>query len=82
MTDVEGHPSNPYRVAAAGGMGGGGELSRYHPLTILKRLTYMGASLYALHHFKAYSVIMRSPQVRHEWFKIGLAATIGTKNRN
>jgi hypothetical protein len=82
MTDVEGQPPvNPYRAAAAAGEfgGQGGELSRYHPLTVLKRLTYMGGSGYALHRFQAYHVILQSPHVRHEWFKIGLAATIGTR---
>lgn len=71
MTDVEGQPANPYRPE------GLGELSRWHPLTILKRLTYMGASLWGLNHYNAYNVILRSPHVRHEWFKVGLAATIG-----
>lgn len=49
----------------------------YHPLNILYRVSVMGASLYGLHQWKVYSTVLRSPLVRHEWFKIGLAASIG-----
>jgi hypothetical protein len=72
MKDVE-VQANPYRAERIGT----GDLSRYHPLTVVKRLTYMGASLWGLHLFRLYHVILRSPEVRHEWFKIGLAVTIG-----
>lgn len=37
----------------------------------------MSISAYGLQHFNFYRVILQSPHVRHEWFKIGLAATVG-----
>ena len=43
----------------------------------VQRILYIIISAYALHYFKFYGVILRSPHVRHEWFKIGLAFTIG-----
>jgi uncharacterized membrane protein len=36
----------------------------------------MGGSLYLLHIMEAYSTIMNSPDISHEWFKIGLATSI------
>lgn len=47
-----------------------------HPINILKRSGYIGASLSFLHHLGAPSAILRSPQVSHEWVKVGLAGTI------
>ena len=44
---------------------------------MLKRMVYMGISGYILQHFNFYRVILQSPHIRHEWFKIGLAATVG-----
>jgi hypothetical protein len=77
MMDIEGRPlvDNPYAASS----------SSAHPTSpILKkivqnlqRLLYMAISLYGLHHFQAYQAILRSPHVSHEWFKAGLAATIG-----
>jgi hypothetical protein len=44
----------------------------------IKRLIYMGISLFFLiHRFNIYQSTIQSPHVRHEWFKVGLAATIG-----
>jgi hypothetical protein len=37
----------------------------------------MGVSLYGLDYFKTYEKLMKSPDVRHELFKVGLAATVG-----
>lgn len=37
----------------------------------------MGGSLYFLDKMKAYHEIMHSPLIRHEWFKVGLAASLG-----
>lgn len=48
-----------------------------HPLNILKRALYMGISLWGLHKFEVYHTILHSPDVQHEWFKIGLAASVG-----
>jgi uncharacterized membrane protein len=36
----------------------------------------MGGSLYVFHIMEAYSTIMTSPDISHEWFKLGLAASI------
>ena len=59
--------------------------SNHHPEALTQkrfidkgqRILYIIISAYALHYFKFYGVILRSPHVRHEWFKIGLAFTIG-----
>ena len=51
-------------------------LPTWHPINVLRRCFYMGISLYGLHHFRAYQTIMKSPNVSHEWFKIGLASTV------
>ena len=48
----------------------------YHPLNILKRSGYIGGAAYGLHKLQAPSAILHSPQIRHEWFKLGLAGTI------
>jgi hypothetical protein len=88
-TDIEGRPlvppSNPYSSGLGGGGGEGGQqqhrLPPHHPLVVLKRSVYMGISLFGLNHLDVYNVIVRSPNVRHEWFKIGLAATIGTQQQ-
>lgn len=79
MTDIEGNTSrpainNPY--AAVGGHPSNSSLAN-KVFTILKRLLYVGVSLFGLKHFDAYQVILHSPHVSHEWFKIGLAATVG-----
>jgi hypothetical protein len=77
MIDIEGRPAtttNPY----TGGPPVNALLPAHHPITILKRLCYMGVSLYGLKYLNAYRVILKSPHVRHEWFKIGLASSIGT----
>jgi hypothetical protein len=47
----------------------------------LKRLIYMGVSLFFLiDRFNVFRATIQSPHVRHECFKIGLAATIGECN--
>lgn len=78
MKDVEDdtRPSlieNPYSAA-----GNPHELGPYHPVNLLYRIGVMGGSLYFLHYWEVYSTVLRSPKVGHEWFKIGLAASIGT----
>ena len=78
MTDVEGNirqsaaPANPYSASPSSSV-----LPRYDPFNMLKRMVYMGISGYILQHFNFYRVILQSPHIRHEWFKIGLAATVG-----
>lgn len=49
----------------------------WHPLNVLWRLLYLTLALWGLHYFEAYSKLMHDPNIRHEWFKIGLAATVG-----
>jgi hypothetical protein len=51
--------------------------SRYHPINILQRGMWMSLSLYILHRMNVYQNIMTSPDISHEWFKIGLAASVG-----
>ena len=52
-------------------------LPTWHPINVLKRILYMGLSLYGLNYFDAYNTLMTSPKISHEWFKVGLAASIG-----
>lgn len=74
MTDIEGRPlvENPY----ISGSNENNNLARKTSL-LIQRFVYMGLSLYGLNHFNVYQVILHSPHVSHEWFKVGLAATIG-----
>ena len=51
-------------------------LPALHPINVMKRTGYIGGALYGLHKLEAPSAILRSPQVSHEWFKIGLAGAI------
>ena len=45
----------------------------------LPRLVYMGITTFVLHRFfNFFRVLFKSPNIRHEWFQIGLACTIGT----
>ena len=82
MTDVESRQqqqqvNNPYNSSNAAGA-----LqpirSRYHPMNILSRGMWMSLSLYILHRMNVYTTIMTSPDISHEWFKVGLAASVGT----
>jgi hypothetical protein len=76
MMDIEGRPlvDNPY-AASSSAPTSSPVLKKL--VQNLQRLLYMAISLYGLHHFQAYQAILRSPHVSHEWFKAGLAATIG-----
>mmetsp|Transcript_6102 Transcript_6102/g.8731 ORF Transcript_6102/g.8731 Transcript_6102/m.8731 type:complete len:182 (+) Transcript_6102:221-766(+) len=47
-----------------------------HPYNIIKRSVIMGSCLWGLHEFKVYHNVMKSPHVRHEWFKIGVVSSI------
>eukprot|EP00540_Astrosyne_radiata_P019511 CAMPEP_0116846308 /NCGR_PEP_ID=MMETSP0418-20121206/13759_1 /TAXON_ID=1158023 /ORGANISM="Astrosyne radiata, Strain 13vi08-1A" /LENGTH=167 /DNA_ID=CAMNT_0004477533 /DNA_START=23 /DNA_END=526 /DNA_ORIENTATION=- len=49
---------------------------RYDPFNTLYRICVIGGSLYILHRWELYETILHSPSVRHEWFKVGLAASI------
>lgn len=78
MTDVETNTrpdgsrpavSNPYTNQNL--------LPPHHPFTIMKRIIYVAFSTLALLHFKFYHTILHSPNVQHEWFKVGLATTVG-----
>lgn len=37
----------------------------------------MGGSLYGLHELKVFHQVIHSPDIDHQWFKVGLAASIG-----
>ena len=53
-----------------------GTLPPNHPYHQMKRAAIMGAAIWGLHEFGVYHAILRSPDVSHEWFKIGLGASI------
>jgi hypothetical protein len=46
----------------------------------LKRIIYIGVSLFFLMRMNVFRATLESPHVSHEWFKVGLAGTIGTLN--
>eukprot|EP00531_Pseudo-nitzschia_arenysensis_P016054 CAMPEP_0116142316 /NCGR_PEP_ID=MMETSP0329-20121206/14844_1 /TAXON_ID=697910 /ORGANISM="Pseudo-nitzschia arenysensis, Strain B593" /LENGTH=171 /DNA_ID=CAMNT_0003637545 /DNA_START=131 /DNA_END=646 /DNA_ORIENTATION=- len=76
MTDVEtsrrqrtnNRPENPYSNADG--------YHRYHPANLFWRFVWMGGSIYFLDRMNAYHEIMHSAHISHEWFKVGLAASI------
>ena len=74
MVDIEGNSAqtspNPYT-------GPGPNMPENIYLYKAKCLLYMIISLFALQRFNFYQVILKSPHVSHEWFKIGLAGSIG-----
>jgi hypothetical protein len=48
-------------------------------LSYVKRIFYITLSTYVLHRFfRFYDAIFHSPYISHEWFKVGIALTIGT----
>lgn len=85
MVDVEGRST----TATSGG-GGGGVDNPYSddgglpPSTVppyvdkLRRVIYMALSAYALTYFNFFRVLLKSPHIRHGWFQVGLALTVGT----
>uniref|UniRef100_A0A7S1D8F6 Uncharacterized protein n=1 Tax=Cyclophora tenuis TaxID=216820 RepID=A0A7S1D8F6_CYCTE len=73
MRDVESDKqplNNPYSLPRDD------EMSPNHPVNVIYRVGVLGGSLYFLHTWSVYDTILHSPNVRHEWFKIGLAASI------
>lgn len=74
--DVE-EPFQGRRRGAHGSASSHSTLPHNHPVNILYRFGVIGGSLYALHELKVFHNIVRNPDVDHQWFKIGLAATIG-----
>ena len=80
MADLEGNAPRPSRGAAApveNPYTAEPSLPQNELLEKAKRILYIAVSWYGLEHFKFYGVIMRSPHVSREWFKVGLATTIG-----
>jgi hypothetical protein len=73
MSDVEGNtvPSlqNPYTSSPPP------PLPPY--VDRIKRFIYIAISAYGLRYFRFLKVVLKSPHIRHEWFQIGLALTIG-----
>ena len=51
--------------------------TRWHPLNVLRRCVYMLLGLYGMNYFDTYHKLMNDPNISHEWFKIGLGASIG-----
>lgn len=43
----------------------------------VKRLVYISISAYGLQYFNFFKALLKSPHVRHGWFQVGLACTIG-----
>jgi hypothetical protein len=80
MRDVESDRqpfvNNPYAAGT-----GPTTLPARHPFNIIKRCIIMGLSIYGLHWLEVYHTILHSPLVRHEWFKVGLASSVGTCKR-
>lgn len=52
-------------------------LPAHHPINLIYRTSVIGGSLYLLHTMKVFMTVMRGPDVRHGWFKLGLAASVG-----
>jgi len=76
MTDVESvqpranRSNNPYADS------GSPIRSRWHPINILQRAGWMGGSIYLLHRMNTYKNILTSPDISHQWFKVGLASSV------
>mmetsp|Transcript_13273 Transcript_13273/g.19346 ORF Transcript_13273/g.19346 Transcript_13273/m.19346 type:complete len:187 (+) Transcript_13273:166-726(+) len=77
----------PKKNVKGGGNGGNGKKSPMmpvsqpvipynHPVNILYRVVVCFGSLYLLHEMEVFHQIVRGPDVSHEWFKIGLAASV------
>ena len=47
-----------------------------HPINLLYRVLVIIGSLYVLHEMDVYHQVTRGNKVRHEWFKVGLAASV------
>lgn len=78
MTDVEVSGQRPATVPNPYANGDtSGVLPTWHPINVLWRVIWIGISLFGLQRFDAYHKVMHDPNVRHEWFKIGLATTVG-----
>ena len=43
----------------------------------LKRTCILGLSIWGLHELRVWHAVMRSPDVNHEWFKAGVASSVG-----
>lgn len=74
MTDIEG--AERQKFIQSKGKRPSTSLPSRHPVVVLYRLVIIGGSLYGLHTMSVFHDIMRSPKVDHQWFKIGLAASI------
>jgi len=79
MTDVESSSSLPPRANRANNPYADSMpvRGRWHPINAISRSLWMGGSLYFLDRMDTYHNIMHSPNISHEWFKAGLAASIG-----
>jgi hypothetical protein len=77
--DPESHQQTPSSSAAIVNPYSSGQppvLPALHPVNILKRGLYISIACYGLHKLKVPKTIMISPNIRHEWFKVGLAGSI------
>ncbi len=53
-------------------------LPHNHPVNVAYRILVIGGSIFGLHELSVFHQIMKGPSVSHEWFKVFLAASIGT----
>jgi len=51
-------------------------LAARHPLQLMKRTAIIGGTLYAMQTINLFHNIIHSPEVKHEWFKAGLACSV------
>mmetsp|Transcript_6377 Transcript_6377/g.10578 ORF Transcript_6377/g.10578 Transcript_6377/m.10578 type:complete len:174 (-) Transcript_6377:34-555(-) len=70
-TDTQPLVNNPYSSSS-----GGGQINTQTLFDKAYRIAVFGGSIYILHTWEVYATVHRSPKVQHEWFKVGLAASI------
>lgn len=97
MTDIEGNPTlysrvpttssttaqptsidNPYAESPRMKRSTADRILKY-----VRNTFYIALSTYVLHRFfRFYDALFHSPYISHEWFKIGIALTVGTLKKN
>jgi hypothetical protein len=75
MTDVE-EAELRQRLNNNNGVGPQLGLHPRHPVNLMYRAAVILGSLYGLHMMEVFHKVLRGPDINHEWFKLGLAATI------
>lgn len=72
LRDVENTPlvNNPYNSSE-------GAIRSPSILDKAYRVIVLLGSIYMLHRWGVYGTVHHDPQILHEWFKVGLASSIG-----